>query len=232
MLRFPHHPGDLPARRGARTIAARLTGRAGRAGLVIGGLLARRTAARALAESPASPNTDWGALLIPARAWTGVDVYANRGDEGYLGPDSGFGYCYQCVELVQRFYARRWRCPSHWPVENADEMFATHPDDVTAIPNGGNPAPRWGDVLVFESETLPDGSDSGGHVAVVVGIRHGRVMFVEENNPGATGWASLPIDADHVIHSGRRPPVIGWLHSSRNHGVPPGPADGRRPGRP
>lgn len=192
-------------------------------------------------RKPAAPQPDaaasrhvaaWGDLLIPSRAWGGVNVYANGGDEGYLGPDHGYGYAYQCVELVQRFYAVRWGYPRHWPVDSAYEMFDTYPDDIVAIPNGGSPGPRWGDILVFDDETAPDGSSTGGHVAIVVGVRAGRVMFVEENNPGGSGWASLPIGRDHVIHAGRRPPVRGWLHSPRNHGIATGAAGRRSPGRP
>ena len=72
----------------------------------------------------------------------GVPVYSNAGDvdNGCVGT-----YCilYQCVELVQRYFALRWGYPDVWAgVYGAADMRANHPGDIQFIPNGGLPGPQ------------------------------------------------------------------------------------------
>ena len=169
--------------------------------------------------------SDWGAVVIPASAWHGVDVYANGDDPSYTADDSGYGYQWQCVELVQRFYHQIiWNgYDSHWPkIGDAYGMFDLPDKDLQAVPDGSGQAPVWGDVLVFDqSDAWPS-----GHVAIVTQVAGGRVQFVQQN-VGQYASDSLPIDGAHHVgvdgSSGvKYPPLRGWLHSPRNHGAATG----------
>lgn len=163
-----------------------------------------------------------GAVLVPAAAWRGVDVYNNGRDPWYAGDDSGYGYEWQCVELVQRFYRQIiWSgYDAHWPdVSEAYQMFDDPDLDLQALADGSAHRPVWGDVLVFAQS--PDWPS--GHAAVVTRVAGGRVEFVQQN-VGPYAADSLPIDgANHVGAQSARgvqyPPLRGWLHSPRNGGM-------------
>jgi hypothetical protein len=153
----------------------------------------------------------WGTVL--ARL-DGIPVYWNAGnvDNGCTGT---YGILYQCVELVQRYFALRWGYPPIWSgVDAAADMRAHHPAGITFIPNGGSPGPRKGDALLFYGGVF-------GHVALVqrVDRRTGQIDVVEENwSP--TGTASLAIFADNTIGIRNSAygsyTVAGWLHSAKN----------------
>jgi len=162
----------------------------------------------------------WGAGWgVPLTSLDGVTAYGNGGttDNGCNGT---YGIMYQCVELVQRYFARRWGYPSIWSdVEAAVDMRTHHPEGITFIPNGGAAAPQAGDALLFNGGTY-------GHVAVVKIVdRHaGRITFIEENWTRA-GEARLPLYTDNTV--GLRDSVTtsyavaGWLHSERNVAAAP-----------
>jgi len=158
----------------------------------------------------------WGTSLT---SLDGVTAYGNGGttDNGCVGT---YGILYQCVELVQRYFAQRWGYPPIWSgVEAAADMRTHHPVGIAFIPNGGAPAPQVGDALLFNGGAY-------GHVALVQSVdRHtGRISVIEENWTRA-GEAHLPLYADNAI--GLRDSVTttytvaGWLHSRRN--VSPAP---------
>jgi hypothetical protein len=160
----------------------------------------------------------WGKVLTRL---DGVAVYSNAGDVDN-GCDGTYGILYQCVELVQRYFALRWGYPPIWSgVADAADMSAQHPPDVAFIPNGGTPGPREGDALLFYG-------GPAGHVALVkrVDLRDGRLDVVEENwSP--TGQATLTIYPDGSL--GIRDSaygsyvVAGWLHSPQNTSPTPSP---------
>lgn len=170
----------------------------------------------------AQANSAFGTLIYQ---WNGVNVFSNGNSYENTRPGT-YGLEYQCVELVQRFYAQKWGYPNRWG-GNAYQLFSTHPSDIIAIPNGGNPAPTAGDVIVFNR------TDAWiyGHVAIVTAVSGGRVYFFEQNvgsrsNLNAKGWDSLPINSSNSISNSNaqffngRPPILGWLHSPRNGGGP------------
>ncbi len=142
-------------------------------------------------------NSPVGTLLVHASAWDGVGVYSNG--NSYLSDYYGtYGWEYQCVELVQRFYANRGY-PDIWYADAAD-MYnkpgsSSSFTDFIRTPNPGSRKPAWGDVLVFNRSGA---SWSAGHVAVVTGVTSNRVYFVEQNIGSqtgltATGKGSLPM---------------------------------------
>jgi CHAP domain len=155
--------------------------------------------------------TGWGAAL---RYLDHIPIYSNAGnvDNGCNGT---YGILYQCVELVQRYFALRWGYPSIWSgVEAAADMRNHHPAGIEFIPNGGSPGPREGDALLFYGGSF-------GHVAMVQSVdRHTGLITVAEENWSATGEASLPIYGDNTIairdSAYGSYTVAGWLHSPRN----------------
>src|SRR6266568_2943679 len=175
----------------------------------------------------------WGVNITSV---DGVTVYSNGGDTNNARvPMDTYGYKYQCVELIQRFFATKWGYKNTWNISVAAQMM----DNPPSTNNSGNPLPKidqyWnngtatqvplrGDALVFANGT-PYGANHPGHVALVTGTSNGRVYFVEQNwTP--FGQDSLPISfsnghyimsttgADVADRSGYT--IRGWLHSEAN----------------
>src|SRR4249919_402432 len=135
---------------------------------------------------PAAATPACGAPLPPGSAWAGT--YAAIGDVtvrsngGYLGtledctyPASGtYGPRYQCTELAQRWAALMWGEPATW-MGYAYQAWAkgpTLPRPLLQHPNGGEDAPRFGDLIVFDHRMYNSagalvGDDVSGHIAVV-----------------------------------------------------------------
>ena len=153
----------------------------------------------------------WGIVLTQL---DGIPVYWNAGN-GDNGCNGTYGISYQCVELAQRYFALRWGYPAIWSdVGAAADMPQHHPGDIQFVPNGGSPAPREGDAMVFYGGSF-------GHVAIVSNVdrRSGEIDFVEENwSP--TGASSLPMYSDNSVgvrNSAYGSYIIaGWLHSPKN----------------
>ncbi len=142
----------------------------------------------------------------------GVNVYFNGWNPSLDQGAYQFGYKWQCVELVQRYYAEKLNYPGVWAPLYAYQAFDDwgHPPTMDAYPNGGPKVPEHGDVLVFDrSWDIPY-----GHMALVKSVQNGRVTFVQENMFNI-GEDSLPLDWNNRIDSdGRYPPVRGWLRDT------------------
>lgn len=175
----------------------------------------------------------WG---VPIASVDSVSVYSNGGDTNNARvPMDTYGYKYQCVELIQRFFATKWLYKNTWNITVAAQMM----DNPPSTDNSGNQLPKidqyWndgtavqapmrGDALVFANGT-PYGTYHPGHVALVTGTVNGRVYFVEQNwTP--FGQDSLPISLSngHYVMSTTGAEVAdrsgytirGWLHSEAN----------------
>jgi CHAP domain len=146
----------------------------------------------------------------------GVNVYFNG---WYPAADEGayeFGYKWQCVELIQRYYAEKFGYPGIWAPFYAYQTFDDwgHPTTMTAYPNGSPTTPQDGDVLVFDRTW----DDPYGHVALVRSVSGGKITFVQQNMFDV-GEDSLPIDANNNIDSSqsRYGPVRGWLRDTSHN---------------
>ncbi len=106
----------------------------------------------------------------------------------------GYGWTFQCPELVVRFSA--WAFgdkPGDWGRTgngNAPDLWqaANHPSDFVMYPNGSSHAPVPGDILVWgfldgNGNPWPAGPNGshGGHIAVVAAVRDGMVITAEQN---------------------------------------------------
>ena len=153
----------------------------------------------------------WGTTIAYLNS---IDVYSN-GASINNAINSTYGLEYQCVELVQRFFAQNWGTPKTWPnVAFAFQMFDNPPSGVKAIGNGTSPGPVRGDAIVFaETPGFPD-----GHVAIVTDVSNGYVYFVEQNwgVQGHWGQDRLGISSTNFIQNRGTLPVRGWLHDAKN----------------
>jgi hypothetical protein len=157
--------------------------------------------------------SSWGRTILPGHGasggWFGVDVCSNGFNSVSPGGSSvscdstakgcspttdGYGWTFQCPELVVRFSAWAFGdSPADWGrsgLGNAPDLWlpVNHPSDFVMYPNGSSTAPVPGDILVWGSLDAnghpwpagPDGSH-GGHIAVVAAVKNGRVITAEQN---------------------------------------------------
>lgn len=155
----------------------------------------------------------WGRTILPGRGapggWFGVDVCSNginsvtpngsnvscsNSAQGCNPTNDGYGWTFQCPELVVRFSA--WAFgdnPAGWGRSgwgNAPDLWlpVNHPSDFIMYPNGSGTPPVPGDILVWgyldaHGNPWPAGPDGshGGHIAVVAAVHGGMVITAEQN---------------------------------------------------
>lgn len=178
--------------------------------------------------------SSWGRTILPghgaAGGWFGVDVCSNGFNSsspngssvscdsvshGCSPTNDGYGWTFQCPELVVRFSA--WAFgdkPSKWGRSgwgNAPDLWlpVNHPSDFVMYPNGSSTPPVPGDILIWgfldgNGNPWPAGPDGshGGHIAVVAAVRGGMVITAEQN----VKWGSQdhPTDKLALTKSGSR----------------------------
>jgi surface antigen len=122
----------------------------------------------------------------------GVAAYSNGADQGTgrscARPELGtYGFQFQCVEFVKRFYSLAKgvnTLPWHG---NADAYFTTAYDKgLVRFQNGGAVRPAPDDVLVFQGGSF-------GHVAIVTNVEAETVAFAEQNWSVSRLLPSLPL---------------------------------------
>jgi outer membrane protein assembly factor BamB len=132
-----------------------------------------------------------------------------------------YGFEYQCVELIRRFYdaplpsnsayataTRQWRTFSEGAYkyyENADQV------GLAKLPNGESTiAPAAGDILAFGAA----GENTFGHVAIITQVTETAVYIIEQNF-SPTGWAILSLSRDserrYKIADRGKYKILGWL---------------------
>ncbi len=157
---------------------------------------------------PCSQRKELGCVLTTL---DGVAVRYN-GTDGEGDGAYDFGYKWQCVELIQRYYFEKFGYPKIWAPYYAYQTFDPdgHPSTMTAFPNGGSKVPQRGDILVFDSTLW----NPYGHVALVKSVHDGQVTFVEQNVLDI-GEDSLPMDWNNKIAT-KWPygEVRGWLRET------------------
>ncbi len=147
--------------------------------------------------------------------YNGMNPWADQGVTQY-------GTQYQCVELIQRYYAQTRDYPSYWMPYKAYQVYDDwgHFARQDAYPNGSKTPPERGDILVFNRTW----ANPYGHVAIVEGIEDGKIKFAQENVMDL-GEDSLPIDANNLIQSNDfYGPVRGWIKDTSHPAIQPGPA--------
>jgi hypothetical protein len=183
---------------------------------------ARASCATLAGVDPTATNgRSWGRTILAGGGakggWFGVDVCSNgfnsaapngsnvscdrvptnwfkSGCAPGSATSDGYGWTFQCPELVIRFSA--WAFgdkPSDWGRSgngNAPDLWqaANHPSDFVMYRNGSSHAPVPGDILVWgyldgNGNPWPAGPNGshGGHIAVVAAVRNGMVITAEQN---------------------------------------------------
>lgn len=134
---------------------------------------------------------DWDSQLPPSTGHDGADysVYSNyKNGTCDRPPASGDGSNrwdteYQCTELAIPVADAELAIGDRTSWVNAgwngaaDDMFAHHPSQLSAIGNGTGSLPSPGDLLVWASS----GGSDPGHVGVIASIGGGYVTFAGEN---------------------------------------------------
>lgn len=157
--------------------------------------------------------SSWGRTILRGHGapggWFGVDVCANGFNSvspngsnvscdsvarGCSPTNDGYGWTFQCPELIVRFSAWAFGdSPADWGRSgwgNAPDLWlpANHPSDFVMYPNGSSTAPVPGDILIWgfldsHGNPWPAGPDGshGGHIAVVASVHNGIVTTAEQN---------------------------------------------------
>jgi len=165
--------------------------------LAIGGLVA-----------PAHAAVAWGTAL---GSYNGVTAYSNGFTHDINGPLSTYGYQYQCVEYVNRYYVLVLGHKNMRGTGHAKDYYGSASSrGLTAYPNGGTTAPRPGDLL------CSNGGDYG-HVAIVREVGSDYIKVIQQNwfndSRDASMRLSMSVSGGKYTVSGFNSsyPIKGWL---------------------
>ncbi|MDO8847282.1 MAG: CHAP domain-containing protein [Coriobacteriia bacterium] len=156
-------------------------------------------------------------------SYSGVVAYSNGYDHGVNGSYSTYGYQYQCVEYVNRYYVLALGHKNMRGTGNADQYFGTAASrGLEAYTNAGSVAPRPGDVL------CSNGGDYG-HVAIVREVGATYIRVIQQNwyndSRDAAMTLSMSVSGGKYTVAGFNSsyPVKGWLHKPSAAPEPPAP---------
>ena len=171
----------------------------------------------------------WG-NKIGSFTYNGVEVGAySNGNINYVGPYGTYGYQFQCVEYVNRFYSQALGFPNMGDPKtgmNADakNYFSTAPSwGLVPYKNGGTTPPQMGDIICSNGNGV-----NKGHVAIVRQVLPDSIRVIHQNWENSIGLASenyynknanyyplkMTVSGGKYTVSafGSGYPVTGWLH--------------------
>jgi surface antigen len=149
--------------------------------------------------------------------YKGVAVYSNgsnyMADHGLSYSDDGYyyGYKWQCVEFVKRFYYEKFGHEMPDGAGHAKYFYnpmleqgqLNEQRGLFQYDNGGNKPPQKDDLLVFT-----DGAY--GHVAIISEVRDGWIEVIQQNSEVSRDRYTLKtIDGNYFLAGEREP--AGWL---------------------
>lgn len=149
--------------------------------------------------------------------YKGVAVYSNGTDymssHGLSYSDDGYyyGYKWQCVEFVKRFYYEVYHHEMPDGAGNAKYFFnpmlgqgeLNEQRDLIQYDNGGNEKPQEGDLLVFNESAY-------GHVAIICGVGEDWIEVIQQNSEVPREKYRLENKNGLYTITGERDPA-GWL---------------------
>jgi surface antigen len=142
-----------------------------------------------------------------------VTAYSN-GSTGYVGPYETYGYQFQCVEYINRFYVEALGHENMRGTGNARDYYSTAASrDLDAYLNDGSVCPQVGDILCSNGGTH-------GHIAIVKQLSWGTVHVIQQNWFNDRGdddmTLTLTRSIGHYNVSGFNGsyPIQGWLRKS------------------
>lgn len=126
------------------------------------------------ADDPAAYSA-WGTYV---GTYNGVNAYSN-GSTSYVGPYSTYGYQYQCVEYVNRYFVTAKGKSNMRGTGNANAYCSGRPSGITVYSNGGTTSPATGDFIVSRGGTY-------GHVAIVRSVSSSSIAVIQQNWSNST----------------------------------------------
>ncbi|MCX6841788.1 MAG: CHAP domain-containing protein [candidate division WOR-3 bacterium] len=148
----------------------------------------------------------WGTLV---GEFSAVPAYSN-GAVGN-GVYDTYGYRYQCVEYVNRFYVQMFAHKNMHGMGNAGDYYDNYQElELERYANGGTEPPKPGDILCSNGGTY-------GHVAIVRAVTSDSVRVIEQNWNNDHRDSSVALAMDNsgghytVAHFSPSYPVQGWL---------------------
>lgn len=148
--------------------------------------------------------------------------YYSVGDGRVVGT---YGYNYQCVEYVVRFFAQALDYPNLNGNGNAKNWWysptKTTGKNLLRFENGGSTSPQPGDAIVFDSSGV-------GHIAVVREVGIDYILIIQQNWTHNAAEGNLRIgmtvsNSTYFVHQlgSNSYPVLGWLRVPSSSSVCP-----------
>ncbi len=141
-------------------------------------------------------------------SYKGVNAYSNGNTHGVNGPYKEYGYQFQCVEYVNRFYVKALGWKNMRGSGDGGNYFGNAASKgLEANPNNGSISPQPDDLLTFSGGGY-------GHVAIITEVGDDYVNIIEQNwsRNSATRKLKLTVDnGKYYISPTGVYQVQGWL---------------------
>lgn len=163
-------------------------------------------------------NKDNDAVGKVTGSFKGVNVYSNGksytksygksfSDDGYY-----FGYKWQCIEYIKRFYYEVYNFKMPDGYGNAKDFFDTSLSDgqlnkkrgLIQYKNGSKTSPKIGDIIVFNDTIY-------GHVAIISDVGDDYIELTQQNvyKKPKQKYTLKVTDGNYYVGDTRKP--AGWL---------------------
>ena len=141
-------------------------------------------------------------------SYKGVIAYSNGDTHGVNGPYKNYGYQFQCVEYVNRFYAQALKWKNMRGSGNGVDYFGkAKSNGLEANSNNSSISPQPDDLLTFSGGGY-------GHVAIITEVGDDYINIIEQNwsSNSATRKLNLTIsNGKYYISPSGGYQVQGWL---------------------
>lgn len=139
-------------------------------------------------------------------------IYTKSYGEHYSDDGYYYGYKWQCVEYVKRFYydAKNHSMPDGYG--NAKDFFDEDVNqgelnkrrDLIQYRNGDNVKPKEDELIVFNTTKY-------GHVAIITKVTDQYIEVIQQNIWGKSREKYKLVEKDHKYFVGEKNKPVGWL---------------------
>lgn len=140
-----------------------------------------------------------------------IEIYGeNYSEDGYY-----YGYKWQCVEFVKRFYyeAKKHKMPDVYG--NAKDFFDYHvaqgqlneARNLLQYRNGGSVKPKVDDLIVFTDSEF-------GHVAIITKVKEDYIEIIQQNVYGKAREEYKLVKINNKYYVGTEKKPAGWLRKA------------------
>jgi hypothetical protein len=149
---------------------------------------------------------NWGTALATYRS---VTAYSNGPDPGCVCCSGTYGYQYQCVEYVKRFYSEAMHFSTTGWSGDADSYFGSaEAKGLRVFNQGGTIKPEPNDILCFSG-------GEAGHVGIIMAVGSNYADMIDQNRSSTSATIRLPMSVNNgqytVSSFSGSYPVQGWL---------------------